>query len=35
MLDFGKHTAFILASYGVTGIGILGLIAFSYLRGKK
>ncbi len=35
MLDFGKHTAFIFWSYGVSGIGICGLILYTYLRAKK
>jgi len=35
MLDFGKHTAFVLASYGVTLIALLGLVLFTYLRGRK
>jgi len=35
MLDFGKHTAFILSSYGISGIGILALILYSYARGRN
>ncbi len=35
MLDFGKHTAFVLSSYGISLIGIFGMIAYTYLRGRK
>lgn len=35
MLDFGKHTAFVLWSYGLSGLGILTLIIFTYVRGRK
>jgi len=35
MLEFGKHTAFILWSYGLSGLGFFGLIVYTYLgRGK-
>lgn len=35
MLDFGKHTAFVLWTYGLSIFGIIGLIAYVYLRGRK
>lgn len=35
MLDFGKHSIYIFYSYGLSGLCILGLIAYSYLRGRK
>ncbi len=35
MLDFGKHTAFVLWSYGLSGLGILALILYTYVRGRK
>jgi len=35
MLDFGKHTIFILWSYGLSGLCIIGLIAYTYLRDRK
>ncbi len=35
MLDFGKHTAFVLSAYGVSGLGILVLIIYSYMRGRN
>jgi len=35
MLDFGKHTAFVLSTYGITLVTILGLIAYTYMRGRK
>jgi len=35
MLEFGKHTAFIYWSYGISGAAILAMIAYSYKRGRK
>ncbi len=35
MLDFGKHTAFVLSTYGLSVLGLSGLIIYTYLRGRK
>ena len=35
MLEFGKHTAYVFSAYGITLVGLLGMIAFTYLRDRK
>ncbi len=35
MFEFGKHTPFVLWSYGITLTAITLLIIYTYLRGRK
>ena len=35
MLEFGKHTAYVLSAYGVTLLGLAGLILYTFKRDSK
>lgn len=35
MLEFGKHTSYIIWSYGLSGLTIIALIAYTYIRSRK
>ncbi|NNE56841.1 MAG: heme exporter protein CcmD [Hellea sp.] len=35
MFEFGEKAAFIWSSYGISALGILGLIIFTFRRGRR